>query len=372
MILIREALAMSILPILKNTLTVCLAYAATLPLIAANVAIEKAYCTEHNIARKDAHIIAANSVQKENSPQYNPAYQEHIYTKEERSWQPLEKQRRLQRTAVITTNKGNTTKPKNHSRRLAEENGTSGRIRQYYFLTPSPYYPYQYHTRDHFRPKDEWDDYPRPGGQPYYGYGIYHRAYDQSLRDAYRYGFLPGFDIAEFYRESKARGEEVREHASNHYKRGLKHFREGRYHPATRYFKLAAETNQGNPTSRIYAAHALFAIGRYEDAVRYLRRAFELQPKIALLSYDIRKDYKDQTDFKQQLEKLLEAHQLDPDRIERLVLMGYIYFYTNQREKAYHPLFRAIKINPDDRLARLLLKHCELPDVVMDEIHNEG
>jgi hypothetical protein len=67
------------------------------------------------------------------------------------------------------------------------------------------------------------------------------------------------------------------------------------------------ETDHGDAASRIYAGHTLFAIGRYRDGVRFLRRAFQLQPRITYLSYDIRDDYGDPADFDRQLEALREA-----------------------------------------------------------------
>jgi len=318
---------------------------------------------DQNYVARSFRLLSANNAVESKRPRYNPAYQEHIYTREERTYQPIEKQRPLSRKAVIVRNKNNATTPSNkrddRSQPAPNTNAIHDRIQQYYFFTPTPF------------PKHErkWRNYCYFGGSPYpYGYGVNNWVYDEYLEDAYEFGFLPGFDIAQFYRESTERGEKVRKHAHGHHKRGLKHFRKAEYRLAARDFKLAAETNQGDPTTRIYAAHALFAVGRYEEAVQHLRRAFDLQPKIAMLSYDLRKDYQDRRDFDQQFEKLKKAHQLDPDRIERLVLMGYIYFYTDQREKAYQPLFDALKIDPDDALAKLLLENCELSDVMRDKI----
>ena len=45
---------------------------------------------------------------------------------------------------------------------------------------------------------------------------------------------------------------------------------------------------------------SLFATGRYREAVKFLRSAFELQPRIAYLNYDMRKDYRRSDDFERQ------------------------------------------------------------------------
>ena len=125
--------------------------------------------------------------------------------------------------------------------------------------------------------------------------------------NVYRFGFTNEYDFGRFYTESNARTEMVLQHHAGHLTNGLKLFRQRRYAEAADGFRLAADTNHGDPSSRLYAAHALFAMGRYAEAVPYLRRAFELQPKIVFLNFDIRDDYGDQKDFQSQLAALEAA-----------------------------------------------------------------
>ena len=131
-------------------------------------------------------------------------------------------------------------------------------------------------------------------------------------------------------------------------------------------FKLAAETNQGDPAARIYAAHALFATGRYREAVPFLKRAFELQPKLVLLDYDMRDDYGRRADFDSHVRALEAALAQSPSSVERLVMLGYVRYYSGQKDTAYEPLARVKRIDPANPIPDRLLPHCTPPDVVLD------
>ena len=208
------------------------------------------------------------------------------------------------------------------------------------------------------------------GGQPgRYGYGRryapYH--YDSSSGDAFRFGFVEGFNRGRFERVAIEREQSVLEHHSIHLNRGLDHFHKGEYQQAAAAFKLAADTHHGDPAARIYAGHTLFAVGQYQQAITYLRRAFELQPKIALLDYDVRDDYPQNEDFNKHLAALDAAIKQSPNDTNRLLLLGYVRYYTGQRDKAYALLARADKINRGDGLAQRLMEHCQPPDVLLEK-----
>jgi len=237
-----------------------------------------------------------------------------------------------------------------------------------FYIPPYPQYYYGQGRRRLPRHTQRWTDYRYFGGQPgRYGYG-YNDVGPGYAGDFYRFGFMQGFDRGRFEKLATERQETVLLHFSAHLDRALKLLEKGNYHQATDTFKLAAETNQGDPASRLYAAHGLFAIGRYSEAVTYLRRAFQLQPKIAYLNYDIRDDYSKRSDFDKHLADLEKAVDLAPGNIDRLILLGYVRYYTNQRDRAYQPLAQANKINPKDELTKRLLINCQPPDVVLDQI----
>lgn len=241
----------------------------------------------------------------------------------------------------------------------------------------SPYY-YEHYRRSGPRlstKRRQWTDYRYYGGQPSrYGRGRYSRGVgrvpDDSIAGEYfRFGFMQGYDAGHFDATGHKRTERVLAHASMHLSRGLDLFHAGRYREAASTFKLAAETNQGDPTARIYAAHAFFTIGRYKDAVVMLRRAFELEPDIVYLMYDMRDDYGRRGDFDAHLKALESAHRSFPRNLDRLIMLGYVRCYSHLRDTAYDVLAKAHKIAREDRLVTRLLECAQPPDVVLDEIN---
>lgn len=231
---------------------------------------------------------------------------------------------------------------------------------------------YVYYHRSRRLPNDEreWNNYVYHNGRPSrYGYGMHDEYGGGGVEgDIYRFGFNRGYNTGRFDQLTTGRQQRLLDHAQSHLERGLVYFRKGQYLYAADAFKLAAETNQGDPASRLYVAHALFARGRYRDAIPYLRRAFELQPKIVFLTFDIRDDYEDRREFDQQLEQLERAVQRFPGSQERLILLGYARYYGGQRDDAYEPLIRAHQQDPEDMLIKRLLDNCQPPDVVLEEM----
>ncbi|HOB75499.1 MAG TPA: tetratricopeptide repeat protein [Phycisphaerae bacterium] len=174
-----------------------------------------------------------------------------------------------------------------------------------------------------------------------------------------------GGDHAYFDETSNARTGSLLQSALTSRDRGLAHFHKGQYREAADAFRLACDVNHGDPAARIYAGHALFATGRYREAVKYLRKAFELQPRIVYLTYDMRQDYPNRTDFDQQVAALREALRLAPRDSDRLFMLGYVYYYGGQREQAYSIFSQLVYWHPGDALARKLMEACQPPDVAV-------
>lgn len=216
----------------------------------------------------------------------------------------------------------------------------------------------------------EWADYRYYGGTPSrYGVGMYSPGgYGYDNGGTYRFGFMEGYDYGRFDAATDARVEALMSHASVQIDRGVQYFRKGQYQQAADTFQLAAETDQGDSVSRIYAGHSLFALGRYRDAVRYLRRAFELQPRVAYLTYDIRGDYENQEVFAEQITALGKALDLAPRDPDRLFLMGYLHYYTGQRTQAFRYFVRAVEVNRNDAIADRLMRNAQPPDVELDGV----
>jgi tetratricopeptide (TPR) repeat protein len=141
--------------------------------------------------------------------------------------------------------------------------------------------------------------------------------------------------------------------------RGLAAFAEGRYQDARSAFVLAADANVSDSASRIHAAHACFALQRYDEAVRWLREAFGLEPRIRELPYDLRSDYGRVEEFDEHLAALEASVQAFPNDASPLIVLGYVQFYMGNRNEAYQALRRVArrmgdKARRDDLLTLLL------------------
>ena len=169
---------------------------------------------------------------------------------------------------------------------------------------------------------------------------------------AYDSGYRSGQYQAELW---LARHRNLLQTARTSLDRGTQFFFAGNYNEALSAFRLAGASDHGDAGARLLTAHACFALGRYDDAVRYLRRAFELQPKIAFLNYDLRHEYGVAGDFQQHLERLEAEAQANPKAVAPWVLLGYVYRYTGAREDAAITLANAEKLDPADPLVARLL-----------------
>lgn len=191
--------------------------------------------------------------------------------------------------------------------------------------------------------------------------------HDNQPAEPYRFGFVRGpLQRQQWAARSLARGRAVLSSASMQFDRGLAAFRSGQYRTAVKYFKLSSELNQGDPAAMIYSAHALFAIGRYREGTAFLRKAFALEPRIAMLTYDMRDDYPDKAEFDRQVRALYNAITASPYDMDRLVMLGYVYNYSDRVDLAFKVLTRARAIDPRDNLVKLLYESTNPPDPISE------
>jgi tetratricopeptide (TPR) repeat protein len=184
-----------------------------------------------------------------------------------------------------------------------------------------------------------YDDYTYRFGVPYGD------PFENDLEQAYRQGVSDGrnyerFDIQaerglDSYLGAMADGHEA--------------FFQGRYGRAARFFLLAAELNQGDPSARLCAAHCETALRHYAPAARLLQRALELQPRLVYLPLDIRSAYGVGGDFERHLAALKTAVQSDPDHAGLHLLYGYYQYFSGRPADAARAVTRAAELAPDDR-----------------------
>jgi tetratricopeptide (TPR) repeat protein len=131
--------------------------------------------------------------------------------------------------------------------------------------------------------------------------------------------------------------------------------RAGLYQRAAVTLLAAAEANHDDALSRVRAGHALFALGRYDEATRHIGRAFELQPPLATLTYDLRDDYGRQSDFQQHLAALEQFVARQPRSPGGTTMLAYVRYYTTGPSSAYSLLRTAKRLDPRNGLVDRLL-----------------
>lgn len=200
------------------------------------------------------------------------------------------------------------------------------------------------------RRSDSRPQFYRDGEGYRYGVPVYDERFQAELERAYQRGLEDGRRLERYdvqneggpstYRGAMARGKDA--------------FEDGDYGLAARQFLLATTLNQGDPASRLAAAHALVAMGTYEPAVRLLRRAFELQPSLVYLPLQIRGAYGNPDHYALHLTALRKAAQSDPNNPGIWFLLGYFGYYSNDMAEAADALGRAAKLLPNDGLIQQL------------------
>ncbi|MCB9853187.1 MAG: hypothetical protein H6819_08840 [Phycisphaerales bacterium] len=140
---------------------------------------------------------------------------------------------------------------------------------------------------------------------------------------------------------------------------GMQQFRSGNYDRAAIAWLNASTLDQGDAASRLQAGHALFALGRYDQSVKLLARAFELAPQLVGASFDVRSDYTNQGDFNQQLSRLEMHVAQNPNDVAGLTLLGYVKSYTVGPSHAYGFLLRARQLAPKDTFVEKLWQTAE-------------
>jgi tetratricopeptide (TPR) repeat protein len=140
----------------------------------------------------------------------------------------------------------------------------------------------------------------------------------------------------------------------NLFRRGMDAFREGNYGQAARLFVAAADKNHEDAASRLHAAQALLAVGQYAEALRHVRRAFELQPLLMQLPLDLQDDYTIKSDYDAHVGGLAEHVQANPRDHSALLLLGYAQFFGPRPESAASTMAEIKRLAPKDPFARKL------------------
>jgi hypothetical protein len=157
-------------------------------------------------------------------------------------------------------------------------------------------------------------------------------------------------------------GEEVFHHYSDVMLKGVAHFQEREYSEAFEKFRLATEMIRRDPTSRMYAAHALLAMGDHGAAISFIREALTLAPDILQIDWNLQALYGPsagaQKDYVEHVSRLKRRMFATPPNADLKILLAYTYFFGGQAEEAVKLLARAKLRTKEDRLLLTLEPLC--------------
>lgn len=240
----------------------------------------------------------------------------------------------------------------------------------YYIIAPDKYRPDNWSPRIRLRRDYSGQGFyrgsngarysHRSGGYaPAYDYGCYgggpaYYAGPDAFADAYEQG---RYDADHEYNDFIAaqRAARLLDGSKLQLSTGFEHFQKGRYDRAAIEWLGASKRNEGDAASRVHGGHALFAVGRYDEAVRLIARGFELAPLLAEANYDVRTDYANPADFENHLNTLKAYVAANPNDASATTLLGYVLAYTDGPAAANPWLERANQLNPNDFFIQKLL-----------------
>lgn len=206
---------------------------------------------------------------------------------------------------------------------------------------------------DYNLPQDQWGRAYREGLRHGYEAG---RLFPEQLDQAYRQGLRDGYQAQQDENDINTHTQKLLRTRDEALKAGLQAFNQGSYDEAADIFLLATGLDHGDPASRIYAAQSLFALRQYDQALPLLRRAFDLQPNLLHLRFDLGLEYGDPADLASQVKDLQSFMTINPDWSDGYLLLGYELLHSGQRNLAHQAFSRAAQLDPFDTLSRKFLR----------------
>ncbi len=143
--------------------------------------------------------------------------------------------------------------------------------------------------------------------------------------------------------------------ASTLMRQGGELFRGRDYLEAAKSFRQAIPLDVDNALPRFSFAHALFALGDYENAAYSIRRGLDLMPDWVSSGNNLWAAYGDARDFRDQRSALASWCKLNPTDGESLATLGYVDFFTGNLAGAKTAFTKLQELRPDDPIAPFFL-----------------
>lgn len=136
---------------------------------------------------------------------------------------------------------------------------------------------------------------------------------------------------------------------------GDNNFAAQRYNDANQRYKKAAEIAPGLADAYFRQGFALIAMGRYESAVKALKRGLDIEPKWAQYDFRLATLYRDSDMAKRaHLDALAKAATEAPTDVDLLFLVGVFLYFDGQTERAAPFFQRAAQLGDSPHLKGFL------------------
>lgn len=203
------------------------------------------------------------------------------------------------------------------------------------------------------------------GGPWDWGWGAPYRPdYERAIRETYRARrYVDNRERGRQFniRDMQQRQERILNSHEAALRSGLEYLRAGSYQQAVVAFSMAAELNHGDPACRIHLAQARLALAQYDDAAAALRRALQLQPKLAFLTLNLGKYYPEPADLDRFTDDLAAWLRKNRAPANVYFLLGYLEFQRGNFEAAQAAFQVAQRGLPNDALTRNYLSLTKPP-----------
>jgi len=146
----------------------------------------------------------------------------------------------------------------------------------------------------------------------------------------------------------------------DHMRLGDFRFFMGEFSQADEEYRAAHKARPEDPFSLFALVHAAFANGEYRSAIRYLEKAFALEPAWGLYEFRLQEFYGEEDEYRRQVADLERLVELRPTVADTRFLLAYVYYFSGRYADAADELAEVLHLQPDFARADQFLRLARL------------
>ena len=146
----------------------------------------------------------------------------------------------------------------------------------------------------------------------------------------------------------------------DHMRLGDFRFFMGEFSQADEEYRAAHKVRPEDPFSLFALVHAAFANGEYRSAIRYLEKAFALEPAWGLYEFRLQEFYGEEDEYRRQVADLERLVELRPTVADTRFLLAYVYYFSGRYADAADELAEVLHLQPDFARADQFLRLARL------------